>query len=42
VGVPEEAAAGKARVTVSFAEWRDGHVAPATFEVEVAKPAQSK
>jgi hypothetical protein len=35
VRVPEEAGKGKARVTLSFADWKEGHVAPATFEVPV-------
>ncbi|HJT75746.1 MAG TPA: hypothetical protein VJ739_00955 [Gemmataceae bacterium] len=36
--VPEEAGKGKAKVTVSFDAWKEGHVAPATFEVPLAEP----
>jgi hypothetical protein len=45
VRVPAEAAAGKARVTVSFPAWKEGKVAPATFTVpilEKAPPAPKK
>jgi hypothetical protein len=35
VRVPEEAGVGKARVRLSFPDWKEGHVAPATFEVPV-------
>ena len=35
VRVPDEAGNGKAKVTVSFPEWKEGKVAPATFEVPV-------
>jgi hypothetical protein len=27
---------GKAKVTLSFADWAEGQVAPATFEVPIA------
>jgi hypothetical protein len=33
VRVPDEAGDGQAKVTVSFADWKEGVVAPATFEV---------
>lgn len=36
--VPDAAADGKAKVTVSFADWKDRRVAPATFEVNVETP----
>jgi RNA polymerase sigma factor (sigma-70 family) len=38
VKVPDEAADGKAKVTVNFADWKDRCVAPATFEVMVETP----
>jgi hypothetical protein len=38
VRVPEEAGLGKARVTFSFAAWKEGKVAPSTVELPVAKP----
>lgn len=33
--VPEAAGTGKAKVTLSFDAWKEGKVAPATFEVPV-------
>ena len=33
--MPKEAGTGKAKVTLSFPDWKEGHVAPATFEVLV-------
>jgi hypothetical protein len=36
--VPKEAGTGKATVTLSFADWKEGHVAPVTFEVPVLAP----
>jgi hypothetical protein len=43
VRVPEEAANGKAKVTVSFAAWKVRDVKPSTTEVAVgAKPAKEK
>ena len=33
--VPKEAASDKAKVTLSFPDWKDGKIAPATFEVPV-------
>jgi hypothetical protein len=35
VGVPDDAASGKAKVTLSFAAWIEGKVIPATYEIEV-------
>ena len=35
VRVPEEAVSGKAKITVTFLDWKEGNVAPATFEVPV-------
>jgi hypothetical protein len=44
VRVPEGAGGGKATVTLSFPAWKEGNVAPATFEVSIeeSKPAQGK
>jgi hypothetical protein len=39
VRVPEEVEKGKAIVTVSFAEWQAGNVAPATYEVPIVDPS---
>ena len=33
--VPKDAGKGKARVTLSFGAWKEGKVAPATFEVPI-------
>ena len=38
--VPAEAAVGKAKVRLSFADWKDGKVAPATGEVAVTNPVR--
>jgi hypothetical protein len=38
VRVPGEAGEGKAKVTLSFAAWKEGKVAPATAEVPVVAP----
>jgi hypothetical protein len=38
VRVPDEAGLGKAKVTLSFPDWAEGQVAPATFEVPIAEP----
>jgi hypothetical protein len=35
VSVPKEAASTRAKVTVSFAAWKEAHIAPATFEVPI-------
>lgn len=37
--VPEEAGLGNAKVTLSFAAWKEGKVAPVTLEVQVVKAA---
>lgn len=37
VPVPEEAGAGKARLTLSFDAWPAGHVSPSTAEVSIGK-----
>jgi hypothetical protein len=43
VRVPEEAGNGKAKVTLSFPDWKEGRVAPATFFVPVVdKPPAPK
>jgi len=42
VQVPEGAAKGKAKVTLSFPNWKEGRVAPATFEFEVADAPASE
>jgi hypothetical protein len=39
VRVPKEAGKGKAKVRLSFDAWKDGHVAPATFEVPIEEKA---
>jgi hypothetical protein len=38
VRAPEGSGVGDAKVTVSFPAWKDGKVAPATFEVPVLGP----
>jgi len=40
VRVPAEAGEGKAKVTLSFPDWKEGKVAPATFEIPVVEPAK--
>jgi hypothetical protein len=37
VRVPAEAGKGKAKVVVSFESWKEGKVAPATFEVPIVE-----
>jgi hypothetical protein len=41
VRVPEEAVSGIAKITVSFPNWKEGKVAPATFEVPVRERASA-
>jgi hypothetical protein len=41
VRVPEQAGNGKAKVTVSFPDWKEGKVAPAELEVALAPGAKS-
>ncbi len=36
--VPSEAGKGKAKVILSFRDWKDSRVAPATYEVPVIDP----
>jgi hypothetical protein len=42
VRVPDEASSGKAKVTLSFAEWKEGKVAPASFEIPIVEPEPKK
>jgi hypothetical protein len=35
VRVPDEADSGKAKITVSFPDWKEDKVTPATFEVPI-------
>jgi hypothetical protein len=42
VRVPAEAANGKAKVTLSFPDWKEGQVAPTTQEVRVVDPKGSQ
>jgi hypothetical protein len=37
VRVPENAATGAAKAKLSFPTWKDGDVAPTTFDVQVVK-----
>jgi hypothetical protein len=37
VRVPAEAGIGKAKVTVSFPEWKEEKVEPITYEIEVTQ-----
>jgi hypothetical protein len=37
VRVPDEAGNGKAKVTLSFPDWKEGDVAPATFELPIER-----
>jgi hypothetical protein len=41
VRVPEEAGNGKARVTFSFAAWKEGKVAPTTIDLPITEPQES-
>jgi hypothetical protein len=41
VRVPDEAGKGNAKVSLSFSDWKEGHVLPAAFEVPIsAAPAR--
>jgi hypothetical protein len=40
VRVPAEAGVGKASVTVSFADWKEGKVSPVKYEIEVTAKKQ--
>jgi hypothetical protein len=42
VRVPDEAAGGKATVTLSMAGWKEDRVSPVTFEIDVAEPPRRK
>jgi hypothetical protein len=42
VRVPDEVSLGKALMTMSFDDWKEGHVAPAKFEVPIVEPAAKK
>jgi hypothetical protein len=42
VRVPEAAAQGKAKVTVTFADWPEGNVTPATTEINIIDPVAAK
>jgi hypothetical protein len=44
VRVPSEAGNGKAKITLTFPDWKESKVAPATFEVPIvdAKKADLK
>jgi hypothetical protein len=38
VWVPAEASLGKVKVTFSFGAWKEGRVAPSTWEYNVVEP----
>jgi hypothetical protein len=42
VRVPDEAGLGKAKVTFSFAAWKEGKVASTTVEIPVVTPESVK
>jgi hypothetical protein len=42
VRVPAEAANGKATITLSFADWKEGNVAPTTVEVPIKDATSGK
>jgi hypothetical protein len=42
VRVPAEAANGKARITLSFPDWKEGNVAPTTVEVPIVDARTDK
>ena len=42
VRVPDQAVKGKAKVTLSFADWKDGKVTPSTFEVPIAEAVEKR
>jgi hypothetical protein len=42
VRVPAEAGKGNAKVVVSFESWKEGQVAPATFEVPVVDAVEKR
>jgi hypothetical protein len=42
VRVPEAAGTGRVRITLSFDDWKEGHVAPATFQIPLPEEAKSE
>jgi hypothetical protein len=44
VRVPEKAGKGKAKVTLSFPDWKEGKVVPAAIDISIAErnPAADK
>jgi hypothetical protein len=40
--VPDGVGLGKAKVTLSFVDWKEGKVAPKNFEVSVVDPEPKK
>jgi hypothetical protein len=42
VRVPDEAAAGMAKVTISFNNWKNGRVVPLTMEMRVVEDEPRK
>jgi hypothetical protein len=42
VRVPGEAGKGKAKVVVSFPDWKKGKVTPATFEVPIVEADEDR
>ena len=40
--VPDEADKGKAKVTLSFPDWKEGRVAPVTLEIPILDAAPPK
>jgi hypothetical protein len=37
VRVEDKVGPGKVKIALSFADWKDGHVAAATYDIDVAK-----
>jgi hypothetical protein len=42
VRVPEAAGKGKAKVTLSFPDWKDGRVGAATFAIPIAETVEKR
>jgi hypothetical protein len=42
VRVPDEAGLGLAKMTMTFGEWKEGRVVPATTDVSVVEPKVEK
>jgi hypothetical protein len=38
VRVPDDAGKGRAKITLSFPDWKEGKITAATLELPVAKP----